>query len=72
MEKQSENKLRDILETADVPEALIRELEAKPAAYRQDFLSAIEAILQNEVLSLLAFMQTKENIEKQFFSAGVQ
>lgn len=58
------HRLRSILETGKVPEAMIQEIESKPLTYRRTFLEAIESILQNKVLNLLAFMEIREHFNE--------
>ena len=60
------DKLSQILKVANVPDEIIKELENEPAQYREEFLEAIEVILQNEVLNLMAFMQVRRTLKKKF------
>jgi len=57
-------KLRNILSQSKVPESLIVELEQKPLEYQEAFLNAIEAIMQEEILSLHAFMETRDRLKR--------
>ncbi|HZK83840.1 MAG TPA: ASCH domain-containing protein [Desulfosporosinus sp.] len=58
MQKDTQE-LRTLLEISNVPETLIQEMEAKPTTYQASFMEAIEQIIKNEVLTLLAFMEIK-------------
>ena len=58
------SKLRNILSESKVPKSLITELEQKPLEYQEAFLNAIEAILQDEILSLHAFMEARDRLKK--------
>ena len=63
MQKDTQ-KLRSLLEICNVPETLIQELEVKPPAYQTSFIEAIEQVMRNEVLNLMAFMELKENLRE--------
>ena len=63
MQKDTQ-KLRTLLEISNVPEGLIQELAAKPETYQTSFTEAIEQIMRNEVLNLMAFMQLKETLSQ--------
>lgn len=65
-----QEKLRKILELSSVPEGIIREIEEEPVEYQKTLLDALQAIMQNEVINLLAFMETRETIRKKFKLAG--
>jgi hypothetical protein len=56
-------KLKTILEIADVPDDYIQEILAKPKEYRETFLKTIRAIMKDEVINLLAFMDMKKDIK---------
>lgn len=58
------NRLRNILEDSNVPETLIEEIEAKSLTYQIEFINAIRIIMQNEVISLIAFMDTREKLKQ--------
>lgn len=62
--QKNPHRLRSILEASKVPETMIQEIESKPLMYRRTFLEAIESILQNEVLNLLAFMEIREHFNE--------
>ena len=63
MQKDTQ-KLRTLLEISNVPEVIIQELVAKPKTYQSSFTEAIEQIMRNEVLNLMAFMQLKETLSQ--------
>lgn len=60
----SEKYLKTLLEIANVPEALIQTIEARSPHYRKTFNDTMRAILQNEVLNFLAFMEIKEDLKE--------
>ncbi|OLN27157.1 hypothetical protein [Desulfosporosinus metallidurans] len=62
--KKDTQKLRALLEISNVPEGLIRELEAKPVTYQTPFIETIEQIMRNEVLNLTGFMEMRENLKE--------
>ena len=62
--QQDTQKLRALLEISNVPEGLIQELESKPEPYQTSFMEAIEQIMRNEVLNLMAFMELREKLKE--------
>ena len=62
--RKNTQKLRTLLEISNVPEGLIEELVAKPETYQTSFMEAIEQIMRNEVLNLMAFMELKETLRE--------
>lgn len=59
-------KLMTLLRQNNIPEKIISELEQKPPDYQEAFLNALEAIIQNEVLSLHAYMELKDRLKIQY------
>ncbi len=55
--------LKKILKQSNVPQAVITELAEKPIDYQTDFLNAIETIIQDEILSLHAFLETRGKLK---------
>lgn len=64
MTDTNEKDLKTLLEIADVPETLIQTIETRSSHYQETFRDTIRIILQNEVLSLLAFMEIKEGLKE--------
>jgi len=64
--------LRIIMETLNVPEVLIHEVETKPTAYQARFVRTIREIMQNEVLNLITFLEMREKIQKKYDDIGIQ
>jgi predicted house-cleaning noncanonical NTP pyrophosphatase (MazG superfamily) len=59
--------LKKLLKQCKLPDSIIEELEHRPLEYQKDFLDAIQGIMQNEVVSLHAFMEVREAIVKKGF-----